>query len=260
LQSELLGHVKGAYTGAITRRVGALFQADEGTIFLDEVESLPPEAQVFLLDVLEGKAPLRPLGADKGLPRPSVRFICSTKVPLDETSLREDLVNRLVRGHRIIIPTLAERREDIPLLVANILDVIKAEAGVEATVTEEAMEFLMAQDWPGHVRQLKDALYSLTDGHHGGHLELGLGAFQRYLAAEELVRGGRPDRSETANGPEQFATVPPTMPVIRKRPMDMTREDLEKALRASGGVMKRAAELLGCSPTTLRAKRREFGL
>lgn len=257
LQSELLGHVKGAYTGAITRREGALFQADRGTLFLDEVESLPAEAQVFLLDVLEGKGPLRPLGADKALPRPTVRFICSTKVPFGETTLREDLVNRLVRGHRIIIPTLAERREDIPLLVESILEIIEGEAGVEATVTDEAMAFLVAQEWPGHVRQLKDLLYSTTDGHHGGHVELGVSAFQAYLASEALVRGIEPTiEVEPETGPIQIGPAEPA----RKRPVDMTREDIEDALRRAGGVMKVAADLLGCSPTTLREKRKEFGL
>src|SRR5262249_29696642 len=86
-QSDVLGHVKGAYTGATTTRVGKLFRADGGTLFLDEVESLPAESQVFLLDLLEGEGELTPLGADKGQPRPKVRFICATKVPLCETSL-----------------------------------------------------------------------------------------------------------------------------------------------------------------------------
>ncbi len=243
LQSELLGHVKGAYTGAAHRRDGALFEADHGTLFLDEVESLPAEAQVFLLDVLEGKSHLRPLGSDKGLP------------------LREDLVNRLVRGHRVIIPTLAERREDIPILVANILDIIRAEVGVKATVTEEAMEFLMAQPWPGHVRQLKDALYSTTDGNHGAPVELRTDAFEEYLRSEDQVRGRN---GPPSSGEELMVTLPgiPTGPieVARKRPVDLTREDLLKSIRAAGGIMKRAAELLGCSPTTLREKRKDLGV
>jgi DNA-binding NtrC family response regulator len=262
-QSELLGHVKGAYTGAVIRRVGALFQADGGTLFLDEVESLPSEAQVFLLDLLEGKGELRPLGAEKGQPRPNVRFICATKVPLDESPLREDLVNRLVRGHRIVIPTLAERREDIPLLVANILGVMNGETGVEATLTDGAMAYLAAQSWPGHVRQLKDALYSATDGHQGERVVLGAKPFEDYLASEKIVRGKRKDRQAMVTEPRiEVHAAPPTAPMDapRKRPVDLTKKDIEQALRAAGGVMKRAAELLGCSPTTLREKRREFGL
>lgn len=261
LQSELLGHVKGAYTGATHRRDGALFEADRGTLFLDEVESLPAEAQVFLLDVLEGKSHLRPLGSDKGLPRPNVRFVCSTKVPLGRTPLREDLVNRLVCGHRIIIPTLVERRDDIPILVANILDIIRAEVGVKATVTEEAMVFLMVQPWPGQVRQLKDALYSTTDGKHDAPVELDTDKFKEYLRAEDLVRG----RSAPPLLDEKLVLLPPGIPpapfeVTRKRPVDLTREDLLTAIQAGGGIMKRAAELLGCSPTTLREKRKDLGV
>jgi len=259
LQSELLGHVRGAYTGAAHRRDGALFEADQGTLFLDEVESLPAEAQVFLLDVLEGNSHLRPLGSDKGRPRPNVRFVCSTKVPLKHTPLREDLVNRLVRGHHIIIPTLAERREDIPMLVANILEIIRAEKGVEATVTEEAMEFLMAQPWPGHVRQLSAALYGAIDGNHAGPVELHTDTLEEYLRSEDMVRSGPPSSDE-----QLVVTSPciPTAPteVARKRPVDMTRDDLQKAIRAAGGIMKRAAELLGCSPTTLREKRKDLGV
>lgn len=260
-QSELLGHVKGAYTGAFGRRVGALFHADEGTLFLDEVESLPKEVQVFLLDLLEGKGELRPLGAEKGLSRPDVRFICATKVPLDESTLREDLVNRLVRGHRIVIPTLAERRADIPVLVEFILSVIRLETGADATVTDEAIEFLSAQSWPGHVRQLKDALYSVTDGHQGQPVVLEVKQFRDYLESERVVRGSRTPRSSMVS--EALAPVQapvPSTPTTRMRPKDMTREDVEAALAASGGVMKRAATLLGCSPTTLRELRRRFRL
>jgi len=170
-------------------------------------------------------------------------------------------VNRLVRGHRIIIPTLAERRDDIPILVANILDIIRAEVGVEATVTEEAMEFLMAQPWPGHLRQLKDALYSTTDGNHDALVELRTDTFEEYLRSEDLVRG----RSALPSPDEQLVVTSPGLPtaptkIVRKRPVDMTREDLLKAIRAAGGIMKRAAELLGCSPTTLREKRKDLGV
>ena len=206
---------------------------------------------------------MRPLGAEKGQPRPSVRFICATKVPLDESPLREDLVNRLVRGHRIVIPTLAERREDIPLLVANILDVMKGETGVDATLTNEAMAYLTAQSWPGHVRQLKDALYSATDGHQGERVVLGAKPFEDYLASEKIVRGKRKDQQAMAPEPRvEVHAAPPAAPIAaaRKRPIDLTREDIEQALRAADGVMKRAAEMLGCSPTTLREKRRKFGL
>ena len=182
-------------------------------------------------------------------------------MPLEQAPLRDDLVNRLVHGHRIIIPTLAERREDIPLLVASILEDIRKAAGVEAIVTAEAMEFLMAQSWPGHVRQLKELLRNTTDGHQGKPIVLEASTFRDSLAWEDRIRhGAEQERIEPAS--RALTVPPPESPTAeaRKRPMDMTRDDVEKALRAAGGVMKRAAELLGCSPTTLREKRREFGL
>jgi len=123
------------------------------------------------------------------------------------------------------------------------------------------MDFLMAQNWPGHVRQLKELLRSTTDGHQDKPIVLEASTFRDSLAWEHRIRRGG-EQESIEPGTQAATVVPPASPTAeaRKRPMDMTREDLERALRASGGIMKRAAELLGCSPTTLRAKRREFGL
>lgn len=145
--------------------------------------------------------------------------------------------------------------------MANILDIIRAEVGVEATVTEEAMKFLMAQPWPGHVRQLSETLYGAADGNEAAPVELRTDAFEEYLRSEDLVRG----RSGPALSDEQLVVTLPGIPttpieIVRKRPVDLTRDDLQKAIRAAGGIMKRAAELLGCSPTTLREKRKGLGV
>jgi DNA-binding NtrC family response regulator len=252
--SEMLGHVPGSYTGASSRRKGCLLQADKGTLFLDEVESVPPKAQPFLLDLLDGQGDLRPLGADTGVPRPDVRFICATKAPLDAAGLREDLVNRLVRGHRVVIPTLDERREDIPLLAQDILETVQAELDVEADFNEEAVSVLGAQTWPGHVRQLKDALYSALDGHSGGKVLL-TAKFQDLRASEETVRRGHANAREAPT-----SATPADSGPVRKRPVDMTREDLEAALLAAGGNRTKAADALQMSPTTLLKKLREHGL
>src|SRR5260370_39051255 len=119
----------------------------------------------------------------------------------------------------------------------------------------------MAQHCPGHVRQLMDRFYSPREANQVALMGLRTDTFEEYLRSEDLVRGG----SGPPSPDEELAVAPPGIPtapieVARKRPMDMTREDVDKALRAAGGVMKRAAELLGCSPTTLRDKRREVGL
>src|SRR5438105_15391685 len=129
------------------------------------------------------------------------------------------------------------------------------------SVRGAAQQFLMAQSWPGHVRQLKELLRSTTDGHQDKPIVLEASTFRDSLAWEDRIRrGGEPESIEPAT--ETVTVAPTASPTAeaRKRPMDMTREDVEKAVRAAGGVMKRAAELLGCSPTTLREKRREFGL
>ena len=111
------------------------------------------------------------------------------------------------------------------------------------------------------MRQLKDALYSTTDGNYGAPVELGTDTFEEYLRSEDMVRG----RSGPPSSADELIVAPPDIPtapieVVRKRPADMTREDLVKAIRAAGGIMKRAAELLGCSPTTLREKRKDLGV
>ena len=111
------------------------------------------------------------------------------------------------------------------------------------------------------MRQLKDALYSTTDGNHVAPIELRTDTFEEYLRAEDLVRG----RSGPPSPDEEVVVAPPGIPtapieVARKRPVDLTREDLLKAIRAAGGIMKRAAELLGGSPTTLREKRKDLGV
>ena len=152
LHSELLGHLRGAFTGATDKRIGLLFEADGGTLFLDEVESLVPEAQVFLLDLLEGTEELVPLGAptSRALPRPAFRLISASKQPLQEAPLRPDLAQRLARGELIHLPSLRERREDIPLLVATFLSALaKGPRQLQAEVSDKALAFLADQPWPG---------------------------------------------------------------------------------------------------------------
>jgi len=139
LRSELVGHVKGAFTGAVEAKTGQLFLADGGTLFLDEVESLGREAQAFLLTLLEGADDLVPLGApvSKGRPRPSFRLISASKQRLNESPLRHDLAQRLGRGDFIHIPSLEERREDIPTLALRFVEELAAEQQVECDLTAD---------------------------------------------------------------------------------------------------------------------------
>jgi len=156
LESELFGHEKGAFTGATSSHDGLFRAADGGTLMLDEIGDMPLRLQVKLLRVLQENQ-VRPVGSTKAL-HIDVRIISSTHRNLQnlmkESRFREDLYYRL-NVVNIQLPVLDDRREDIPLLVANFLQVIGNEAGQERKVyAPEAVEMLVTAEWPGNVRQL----------------------------------------------------------------------------------------------------------
>jgi len=153
LHSELLGHVKGAFTGADAARKGKLVHADGGTLFLDEVESLSPLAQGFLLDVLEGTGDLAPLGAAAPkLTAPVFRLISASKMPLGDTELRDDLCERLAEGHLWRVPTLEERTADIAGLIATFEAHQTSLLGVDIHFDDDALTAAAAASWPGQIR------------------------------------------------------------------------------------------------------------
>ena len=270
LHSELLGHFRGAFTGATEKRVGRLFEADGGTLFLDEVESLVPEAQVFLLDLLEGTEDLAPLGAptSKALPRPAFRLISASKQPLQQSPLRQDLAQRLARGEIIHLPSLRERREDIPVLVAAFLSALaKGPRKLQAVVSDKALAFLAEQPWPGEVRELEATVQTVAeralaerqaDGGRGGRLVLGVREFQEYLESRAAAFG-RPAHAGKQAEARSPASAPETL-APRKRPGDFTREDVEAALLLAKGNKTHAARALGVALNTLKRKMAELGL
>ena len=155
LESELFGHERGAFTGAIAARQGAFELADGGTVFLDEIGELPLDVQPKLLRVLESKE-FRRVGGNKTL-KTSVRVVAATKRNLlrevQAGKFREDLYFRLAVVP-VTVPPLRVRREDIPALVQHIL---KA-SGASLTVADDSMQAIMAHDWPGNVRELRNVL------------------------------------------------------------------------------------------------------
>lgn len=160
LESELFGHEKGAFTGATRSHSGLFLAADKGTLFLDEIGDMPIPLQVKLLRVLQERQ-VRPVGSTQAIPL-DVRVISATHQALEksmkEGRFREDLYYRLnvVNLH---VPALAERREDIPLLVARFLETRAAHNSEASRVyAPEAMELLVAADWPGNVRQLQNVV------------------------------------------------------------------------------------------------------
>jgi len=162
-EAELFGHVKGAFTGATQARKGLIQEANGGTLFLDEIGDLPPAVQAKLLRVLQERE-LRPVGADSTVAI-DVRIVAATHQDLEaklaDKSFREDLYYRL-NVVQLRIPSLAERREDIPLLAEHMLADPKAThrgGSIEVTgFAKEAMELMMTAAWPGNVRQLRNVV------------------------------------------------------------------------------------------------------
>ena len=164
VESELFGHEKGAFTGAVDKRIGRFEQANGGTLFLDEIGDMPLDSQTRLLRVLSNKEFYR-VGGDKPI-KVDVRIIAATHQNLEnlvfEKKFREDLFYRL-NVIKIDVPALKNRKEDIALLSKYFLKIHADSVGEELrVVSEEAEEFLLKYDWPGNVRQLENVCYWLT--------------------------------------------------------------------------------------------------
>jgi DNA-binding NtrC family response regulator len=268
LHSELLGHVKGAFTGAAFARVGKFYVANGGTLFLDEVEFLPPAAQNFLVDILEGTGSLSPLGAapDHREPPPRFRLISASKTPLHQTGLRPDLAQRLATGDVIVLPTLEERREDIPNLVETFLHRLKTEQQYDAEFTSDAIAWLQQVDWPGQIRELEATVKAVVarevaaraiDGVGSPRMMISLEAVKTYLSQRRMGFGG------SLGAPPPSMEVPGTPLAalsVRKRPSDLTAQEIRAVLERHGGNKTRAAQELGVALNTLKDRMRRLGL
>lgn len=248
LHSELLGHVRGAYTGADGARTGKLVLADGGTLFLDEVESLPPVAQGFLLDVLEGSGDLAPLGAGAVRLKPlTFRLISASKRPLADSGLRSDLCERLAEGHLWRVPGLEERTADIPGLLLRFAREQATLLGVDVVVSPAAVKFCQQARWPGQVRMLRAAVVALAQlglarrlesgRDQGGTIELRDVDFRAHLVDRDDVFGSGGDG------------VP-----VRGDARRLTKRQIDNALQAAGGNQVHAAQALGIARNTLRRK------
>ena len=238
LESELFGHVRGAFTGAVRDRKGLFEQAHAGTLFLDEVAELPLEVQSKLLRVLEERE-VTPVGGNRAVPV-DVRVIAATHRALrrevEEGRFREDLMYRL-RVVPVFLPPLRERRGDVELLLRSFLRRFN-EAGPRhvATIAPEAMRALLDHDWPGNVRELRNVVeYAFAVGR-----------------GEELARDELPP--ELTEGGREAGELP------RKGPGHGEGDRIREALQLSGGRVGRAAERLGMSRATFWRKRRKLGI
>jgi len=270
LHSELLGHVKGAFTGAAFARVGKFYVANGGTLFLDEVEFLPPAAQDFLIDILEGSGSLAPLGAgpDSREPPPRFRLISASKTPLQQTQLRPDLAQRLATGDVIVLPSLDERREDIPNMVETFLHRLKTEQQYDAQLTSDAIAYLQHVDWPGEIRELeatvkavvaREAAARAIDGVGSPRMMITLEAVKVYLS-QRRVGFGASVAAPPPSAPVAPVAAAPAPAPASKRPRDLTEQEVRAMLEKHGGNKTRAAQELGIALNTLKDRMKKFGL
>ena len=229
LESELFGHVKGAFTGAIRDRRGRFKQADGGTILLDEIGSMPLSGQATLLRVLQERE-FEPVGSSQTVPV-NVRVIAATNSDLSkaaaEGTFRADLYYRL-NVFAIALPPLRERPEDIPLLARVFLDRYNRLAGKRVqAIASGALAILIAHDWPGNVRELENAIEHAVIVEEGTVIDV----------------ASLPASVRTSREVEQ---VPPTAQLnLRERLLLAERQILLDTLERANGIRKRAAEMLG---------------
>jgi DNA-binding NtrC family response regulator len=241
LESELFGHVKGSFTGAVKDKEGLLVAASGGTLFLDEIGEMSPSTQVRLLRAIQEREVI-PVGATRPVPV-DVRIIAATNRDLEEEitrgQFRSDLYYRL-NVIQLHLPPLRDRLEDVPLLATHFLERLSEKSGEPVTISDAALEVLNAYDWPGNVRELENALERAA-----------------VLSAGEVIEpAGLPDRLREPPRPRLAGEGLPPNP---------TMEVVERAyilwvLQAEGGNKTRAAEVLGIDPSTLYRKLNRYGI
>jgi DNA-binding NtrC family response regulator len=244
LESELFGHVRGAFTGAIGDRDGLFAAANGGTLFLDEVGDVSLALQQRLLRVLQERE-VTPVGSSR--PRPvDVRVVAATHRDLEleirQGRFREDLFYRL-NVFRIEVPPLRARRADVPLLIEAALRRLRERAPTAeaASFSPLAMRLMRAHDWPGNVRELFSVVESAT-----------IRAGQPRIEAQHLPASIRDPEGHAGHDARETRYQSPSD--------DDERSAIEAALAEAGGSRARAAELLGMSRTTLWRRMRDFGL
>ncbi len=242
LESELFGHARGAFTGAMQNRRGLFVEADEGTMFLDEIGDLPLPLQGKLLRVLQS-GEVRPVGSEQSR-RVDVRCVAATHKDLGElvqkNLFREDLFFRL-DVLRVPVPALRERADDIPMLVDHFLrkSLRGASRSVLAGFEPEALDFLTTCDWPGNVRQLENLIERLV-----------------VTASTPLARLAD---VQQALGPVR--NIDPIAPLMQKplRLDELESRYISAVLQRVGGSKLKAAEILGVDPSTLYRREKPRG-
>jgi len=268
MESELFGHVKGAFTGAATTKIGLIESANGGTAFFDEIGELPLDLQAKLLRVLQEKE-FRPVGSLTAR-RSDFRIIAASNRDLakevEKGTFRRDLFFRL-NVINIRLSPLRDRKEDIPALVNHFL----TRVGGNYTLTAETLEVMLSYEWPGNVRELENCIQHMVAINSGPLLHVAdlpsnlqnhlLEKKSQYLMAAASARpaamrseqdGPEPNALPDAAGPQPFATVIPLG--------ELERRAIVNALEYTKGDRAVAAHLLGIGRTTLYRKLKEYQL
>ncbi|MEL7450986.1 MAG: sigma-54 dependent transcriptional regulator [Pseudomonadota bacterium] len=263
IESELFGHVKGAFTGALQNRKGKFVQADGGTLFLDEVGDMPLDLQVKLLRVLQERR-VEPVGSSRSVPI-DVRIIAATNRTLpDEVEanrFREDLYYRL-NVFPVEMPPLRERRKDIPALVEEFRAANARRYGVEVSLADDALDALTQYHWPGNIRELSNVMERLAVSFPdrpvtAADLPLGPAAGREKPAAVTDSPAATP-KATTDSGTDQAAALQMEGVDLKNFLTQVERNLIEQALARSNGVIARAAKLLQMQRTTLVEKMRRY--
>jgi len=238
LESHLFGHIKGAFTGAVSQKKGLFEAADKGSIFFDEISALNPETQAKLLRVLQEKEFMR-LGGTKTI-KVDVRIIVATNSDLEELiqqkKFREDLFYRL-NVIKIELPPLRERKEDIPLLVKHFIDFYSKENKKEIEgVSEDVMEILEKYDWPGNIRELENVIERAVV------LTKSKLIIRNILPLNLIPRGMKETKTFLVSNDELD---------LKKQLLTIQKNSIMAALKKTKGVQKEAAKILKVKPTTL---------
>jgi two-component system response regulator HydG len=255
IESELFGHVKGAFTGADRAKEGLLATAGGGTVFLDEIGELPLDLQSKLLRALQEKE-VRPVGATQSRPI-SARVLAATNRDLatmvEQGRFRKDLYFRL-NVVNLRIPPLRDRREDIAPLAMHFLERMQKQSGVERTFSDQMLRTMIEYDWPGNVRELENAIEracALSSGPvlHMGDLPTQLQDFrmQRGGSAAYVVE----EEVEASAAAEKAGIIPIA---------EMEKQAILATIKQLHGDKLMAARLLGIGKTTLYRKLKEYGI
>lgn len=248
METELFGHERGAFTGAVTSQPGQFELAAGGTLFLDEIAELPPRSQGTLLRVLDGK-PITRVGG-RSTYRPNVRIVAATNRNLELAVLagtfREDLYFRLC-GAAVHLPPLRQRQLDLPLLAEDLLDAARSATGrPPLTISRAALDEMAWHSWPGNVRELRHAMQLVAHTCDKRIVEV-------LDLPDRVARGASKERERRRSTPEgsEYET-------LSKRVEALERHSIREALDACGGNQTRAAERLGMPRRTLVRKLKQF--